>query len=183
MILASADAATHEAAKHADHPSFFDLLIHSNIINIAIAFAIIAWAIKKFNLLSGIDDAQKKIIDDLRNAEVSKEKAIETLKEAEVQLSKAKNEADTIIKNTEKLALKMKEDIIKEAEADAERILLQAKKAIENEKEQARIEIQRNLTAAALEVAKDNIKTSLDDNWHQQIVQDFVDNLSNVKVK
>ncbi|MGD9580174.1 MAG: F0F1 ATP synthase subunit B [Vampirovibrionia bacterium] len=181
LILASAESAGHEAAKHAP-PGIFDLIIHSNIVNIAIAFAIIAWAVKKFNLLGGIDDSQKKIIDELRSSEKTKENALKQLEDAEIRLGKAKEEADLIIKNAEKLAAKIKEDITAEAERDAERILLQAQKAIQNEKEQAKAEIQKNLTAAALEVAKDNIRDSLDENWHKSIINDFVNNLSNVKV-
>lgn len=182
LILASAESAGHEAAKHVP-PSLFDLIIHSNIVNIAIAFAIIAWAVKKFNLLGGIDESQKRIIEELRSSEKTKENTIKQLKQAEEQLSKAKEEADAIVKNAEKLAVKIKEDITAEAEKDAERIMKQAQKAIHNEKEQAKAEIQRNLTAAALEVAKDNIRDSLDENWHKSIIKDFVDNLSNVKVK
>lgn len=182
LILASAEGAGHEVAKKVP-PSLFELVIGSNIINIAIAFAIIAWAVKKFNLLGGIDESQKRIIDDLRSSEKTKENTLSQLKQAEEQLSNAKKEAERIVQNAEKLAIKMKEDIIAEAEKDAVRILLQAEKAIHNEKEQAKAEIQKNLTAAALEVAKDNIRDSLDDNWHKSIIQDFVDNLSNVKVK
>lgn len=182
LILASTESAGHETAKHVP-PSLFDLIIHSNIINIAIAFAIIAWAVKKFNLLGGIDDNQKRIIDELRSSEKTKENTIKQLKQAEEQLSKAKEEANTIIKNAENLAIKIKDEMTAEAEKDAERIMQQAQKAIHNEKEQAKAEIQKNLTAAALEVAKDNIAVSLDDNWHKSIIQDFVNNLSNVKVK
>ncbi|MEW5822091.1 MAG: F0F1 ATP synthase subunit B [Cyanobacteriota bacterium] len=188
LILASADSAAktaHTAASEAAHeaPKFIDQLIHSNVYSVIIAFALIYWLVKRYNLLSGIDDAQKKTIDDLRSAEKSKEDAINQLKEAEKRLSKAKEEADQIIENAEKLAIKIKADIIAEAEKDAERILKQASKSIQNEKELAREDLKRNLTFAAVEVAKDNIKNSLDENWHRKIIQDFVDNLSNVKVK
>lgn len=182
LIIASAEHAAGSSAEHTA-PSFFDMVIHANVINIVIAFALIFWLVKRYNLLAGLDSAQKKIIEDLRNSEKSKGDAIKELKEAEERLSKAKDEADQIIEKAEVLASKIKADIIAEAEKDAERIMLQAKKTIENEKEVARAEIQKNLTLAAVEVARDNIKNSLDDNWHRQIIQNFVENLSNVKVK
>lgn len=188
LLLASAEPvadaahAAHDAAAH-HGPTLWELFVHSNVANFAIAICLIIWLIKKYNLLGGLDTAQQKIINDLRNAETSKQEAIKTLKEAEEKLSTAKEEADEIIKNAEEYALKIKEGIISDANKDAERILVQAKKAIETEKEQARVELQKNLTVAAIEVATDNIQSSLDEQWHQKIIGDFVENLSNVKVK
>lgn len=182
LIFASADAASH-SAKHAAEPGIFISLVHANVFGVLLAFVFLAWVMKRFNVLSSIDKAQKKIIDDLKTAVSSKESSLKELEDAEERLSKAKEDAEVILNKAEESALRMKEEIIMEAEIEAKKIIEHAKKAVINEQEQARAELQRNLTIAAVEVAKDNIKTSIDDNWHKKIIQDFVDNLSEIRVK
>lgn len=183
LVLAQAAHSTTAATEHASAPSILETIAYSNVINVAIVFIFLGWLINKYNLFSGISQSQKKIIDDLIKAEKSKEDSIKQLKSAEEKLHKAKEDADNIISEAEKIALKIKADIISDAEKEADRIIQQAQKVIKTEQKLAAIEMQNNLTNAALEVAKDNIKSSLDQNWHQKIIQDFVDHLSTVKVK
>lgn len=187
LILASEEAANTagHAVEHA--PTFFTIyiepLINSNFPNFLIAVAIIAWLVLKYNLLSGIGATQKKIIEDLENAVKNKDEAIANLKIAETKLNNAKNEADKIIQDAEKTAMKIRDEIIKDAEQEAVKIIEYAKKAIENEQEAAKTELRHKLTAAAVEVARDNIINSLNEDWHKQIISDFVEKIPNIKVK
>ncbi len=182
FIMAAIDESASEAAEHA-HLSLFDLVIHSNIIFICIAFGLVYWLIKRYNLLSGIDKTQTDIVNNIHEAIKNREEAIKQLKEAEKSLGSARDEANKILEDAENTAKVLKEQIIKDAETQAHKILEQAHKTIENEKKQAASDIQQRLTNAAIEVARDNIKQSLDENWHKQMIENFVNDLSNIKVK
>lgn len=179
LIFAQVEHAAGEAAK--SHPSLIETIAASNVINVTIVVVFLGYLIHRYKLFSGVDAAQAKIVEDLQNAEKNREIALKELKDAEEKLSHAKDEAEKIIKEAENIAIVMKNEIIEKANQDAERIIEQGRKVIENEKKVALSELQKNLTVAALEVAKDNIKTSLDDNWQRKLIQDFVDNLDKVK--
>lgn len=179
LVFAQAEHAVEETAK--SHPSLIELIAQSNVINVTIVVLFLGYLVHRYKLFSGIDTQQAKIIEELQNAEKNRELAIKQLNEAQEKLNQAKDEADKIIKEAENIASVMQNEIINKAHKDAEKIVEQARKVIENEKKMVVVELQRNLTTAALEVAKDNIKTSLDDNWQRKLIQDFVDNLDKVK--
>lgn len=174
LLLASAET---------NPPDLFETIIGSNVINVILVFTFLTFIIRKYNLLGGLDNSQKKIIEDLRKAEKTKEDSINQLKEAEEKLKNAKQEADRIIHEAEKFALIQQEDIINKAQQEAERIIQQAQKAIMNEQEQAINDLRQKLTKAAVEVAKDNIVIAMDENWQKKLIHDFVEDLSHAKVK
>jgi F0F1-type ATP synthase membrane subunit b/b' len=117
FILATAEKTAHH------EPNLFTLLIETNTINVIIVVSFFVWLIKKFNLFGALDSAQQRIIDELKNAEITRESAIKQLKESEARLNQAKDDADRILTEAEATALKIKEAIIKDAQKDAERIL------------------------------------------------------------
>jgi F-type H+-transporting ATPase subunit b len=181
FIIAQAHEALPDAAEHAE-PGFFMTLIHTNIINIIIAFGFIAWLVKRYNLFSGIETTQNKIIANIQESIKVKETSIDQLKEAERSLESAHEEAQSIILQAEKSALHIKEEIIQEAREDAEKIVEHARKIAENERTRITTELETNLTIAAVEVAREHIKKSLDEGWQKQLINDFVENMSNLRI-
>lgn len=168
---------------HAEGPSLWMSILHSNVIFVSTVVIGLILLMKYMNFTQKFIDApRQKIIDELNNAKQEKESAIAALKEAEEKLNNAKNEADTIIANAQDQAEKMKEHIVTEANKEAERLLDQAQRNITAEREAAIVEMKKRLALAAVEVAEDQIITSLDQNWQESIIKDFVENLSNVKV-
>jgi len=143
-------------------------------------FFVLLYLLRKF-LYSPIKDILDKraaqINGDLDDAEARREEAEEIKAEYEQQLKNAHSEAQEIVDNAETRANKKAKDIINEAEEKAESLKAKKLEEIEQAKKEAAAELRDSIADYTVLAANKLIREQLDEDKHQQMIMDFIDEL------
>ena len=148
-------------------------------------FFVLLFLLRKF-LYSPIKDMLDKraaqINGDLDDAEARREEAEELKAEYEQKLKNARSEAQEIVDNAETRANKKAKDIINKAEARAENLKAKKLEEIEQAKKEAAAELRDSIADYTVLAANKLIQEQLDENKHQQMIMDFIDQLDSEKM-
>jgi len=148
-------------------------------------FFVLLYLLRKF-LYSPIKDILDKraaqINGDLDDAEARREEAEEIKAEYEQQLKNAHSEAQEIVDNAETRANKKAKDIINEAEEKAESLKAKKLEEIEQAKKEAAAELRDSIADYTVLAANKLIREQLDEDKHQQMIMDFIDELDKEKL-
>lgn len=106
------------------------------IVNLLLFFVLLRIFLFK-PVLKVMNEREKKINDDLENAQANREESEELKAQYEAQLAGIHEETDKIRKAAKKSADKEKADIIAGAHAEANRLIADAQKTIERDKQEA----------------------------------------------
>ncbi|RCW60923.1 F0F1 ATP synthase subunit B [Halanaerobium kushneri] len=148
-------------------------------------FFILLFLLRKF-LYSPIKDMLDKraaqINGDLDDAEARREEAEELKAEYEQKLKNARSEAQEIVDNAESRANKKAKDIINKAEERAENLKAKKLEEIEQAKKEAAAELRDSIADYTVLAANRLIQEQLDEDKHQQMIMDFIDQLDEEKL-
>lgn len=140
-----------------------------------------------FLLLSKL--AWKPIINSLKERELSIQSALDTAEKARLEMSQLKNEnekllkeareeRDRILREAREISNRLKEEAQGEAKKAAEKIILEARVAINIEKQAALKEVRVQVALFSLEVAEKLIKKNLsDDKSQKELVENYIKDL------
>ncbi|GAB4446199.1 MAG: F0F1 ATP synthase subunit B [Bacteroidales bacterium] len=142
-----------------------------------IAFSILLFILGKF--------AWKPILKMLHDREESIEKALQAAEEAKLEMQKlqanneqivaeARKQADTIIKEAREIKEKMISDAKNAASIEADKVMKNAKAAIESEKNQALNEIRNQIAEFSVLIAEKIIRKELSNENKQK---EYIDSL------
>ena len=115
---------------------------------------------------------QQKIKDDMENATNEKADAIAFKEEYEEKLKNVDTEAEEILRETRKKALKKENDIIAEAQEEAARIIERANKEVELEKSKVKDEVKQQIIAVATAMAGKIVAVSLSEDEQARLIAD-----------
>lgn len=124
-----------------------------------------------------LKDRQDKVQADIEDARKNKEDAEALKAQYDEQLKNADKEADKILANARKQALVKEETIISEAREEAGRILDRANGEIELEKKKAADDIKKEIISVAAMMAGKVVKTSIDTNIQESLVEDTLNEM------
>ena len=124
-----------------------------------------------------IDSRQKEIDDMYSKAEESVKNADEMKAEYEMKISTANEESEEILKNAQRRAILKEEEILKEADKKAQRILERAEEDIALEKQKAINDVKDKVGEIALDIAEAVIERDIDKNDHDALIDDFINKL------
>ena len=124
-----------------------------------------------------LDQRAAQINGDLDDAEERKEEAKELKAEYEQKLKNAHSEAQEIVDNAESRANKKAKDIINQAEGRAESLKAKKLEEIEQAKKEAAAELRDDIADYTVQAANKLIQEQLDEEKHQQMIMDFIDEL------
>ncbi len=148
-------------------------------------FFVLLYLLRKF-LYSPIkeilDKRAAQINGDLDDAEARKEEAKEIKVKYEQKLKNAHVEAQEIVDNAETRANKKAKDIINKAEEKAENLKAKKLEEIEQAKKEAAAELRDSIADYTILAANKLIREQLDENKHQQMIMDFIDDLDKEKL-
>lgn len=161
-------------AHGAEGGDFWTQVVHSNVINIAIAFVFLVWVFKRFNLLDILEQRQNKVMLELKEAEEKRDKALAELNQIEKRTAGLTEEVSHILKDAEETAGMVATGIIRSAEAEADKLLENAQKRAALEEKSAVRELEHRLMLEAIHGAKELLENTLSDADKQQSVEDFV---------
>ena len=115
---------------------------------------------------------QAHIKEQLDAAAKEKQDAIEFKAEYDTKLKSVDKEAEEILSETRKKAMKKENDIINEAKEEAARILDRANHEVELEKSKVKDEVKQEMIAVATAMAGKIVASSLDDDKQSQLIAD-----------
>ena len=116
----------------------------------------------------------KMIREQLDDLESQKAEAEKQLAEYNEKLAQLEKEAEKIVEDYVRQGNEAKARILKEAEASAEKLQVQARRTIEHEFEQAKSELQKEIFEKSLVKAEEIIKNKISDEDQDRIVDDYL---------
>ena len=146
-----------------------------------IGFAILAWffAGKKFganrksalDLVNGVLDSRAARVDaQLKIAEESKAEAAQARQEAQAAIGHAREEALHIVERSHGMESALREEMTTTAEDDRNRILAQAREAIEGERNRAIQELRSKAADVAVDAAREVLRRTMDEKAERHLV-------------
>jgi len=148
-------------------------------------FFVLLFLLRKFlysPIKEMLDKRAAQINGDLDDAEARREEAEEIKAEYEQKLKNARSEAQEIVDNAETRANKKAKDIINKAEERAENLKAKKLEEIEQAKKEAAAELRDSIADYTVLAANKLIQEQLDEDKHQQMIMDFIDQLDKEKL-
>ena len=148
----------------------------AQILNFLVLLAILAkFAYKP--LLKAMDDRRNRIINDLDSAEQTRLDA-EALKEQYAeQLAGARQEATEIVNKANQIAQNLHDELVEQARVEQEALLANAKERIEQEKQQALLDIRSEVIKLSTLIAGKIVNQKLNSANDQKLVADIADDI------
>jgi F-type H+-transporting ATPase subunit b len=148
----------------------------AQILNFLVLLAILAkFAYKP--LLKAMDDRRNRIINDLDSAEQTRLDA-EALKEQYAeQLAGARQEATEIVNKANQIAQNLHDELVEQARVEQEALMANAKERIEQEKQQALLDIRAEVIKLSTLIAEKIVNQKLNSDKDQKLVADIADDV------
>ena len=149
----------------------------AQILNFLVLLAILAkFAYKP--LLKAMDDRRNRIINDLDSAEQTRLDA-EALEQYAEQLAGARQEATEIVNKANQIAQNLHDELVEQARVEQEALLANAKERIEQEKQQALLDIRSEVIKLSTLIAGKIVNQKLNSANDQKLVTDIADDVLN----
>ena len=148
----------------------------AQILNFLVLLAILAkFAYKP--LLKAMDDRRNRIINDLDSAEQTRLDA-EALKEQYAeQLAGARQEATEIVNKANQIAQNLHDELVEQARVEQEALMANAKERIEQDKQQALLDIRSEVIKLSTLIAEKIVNQKLNSDKDQKLVADIADDV------
>lgn len=148
----------------------------AQILNFLVLLVILAkFAYKP--LLQAMDDRRNRIINDLDSAEQTRLDA-EALKEQYAeQLAGARQEATEIVNKANQIAQNLHDELVEQARVEQEAMMANAKERIEQDKQQALLDIRSEVIKLSTLIAEKIVNQKLNSDKDQKLVADIADDV------
>ena len=131
-----------------------------------------------FKPVKNMIDTRKEEIDSMySDAETAKESAEAMRSEYEEKLASANNECDEILRGAVRRAQLKEEEILRDANAKADRTLARAEEQIALEKKNAINEVKNEISDMAVSIASAVIERDINATDHEGLIEDFINKL------
>lgn len=168
-----------EAAGHAQEADLLGTLginwklFIAQIINFGIVlFVLWKWVFGPIG--KALEDRREKVEKSLRDAREIEERVQKFEVEHEERVRESRKEAESIIQKASKAATEMKSGASADAQAEAEKIISNAKKTIEAEKEKAITEVRQELTDLTVSATEKILQKKMDEKNDQEYVKKII---------
>lgn len=162
-------------------PQFESQFFSSLIFWEVVSFAVLFFVLYKFafpGILNILEEREKKIKDSLDQAERHRSEAEQILKKYEAKLSAAAKEAEGILAAAKERAQRLLDENEQRLTAEADRIMGDAAREIENERRKAVQDIRSQTTDLALMVAEKVVQRTLTEADQRKFADEALDALS-----
>ena len=143
------------------------------VMNFAVLAIALVFILRK-PLSQALSSRIKGIKEQLDDLEAQKAEAEKKLAEYNQQLAQLEKEAEKIVDDYVRQGNEAKARILKEAEASAEKLQVQARRNIEHEFEQAKLELQKEIFEKSLVKAEGIIKSKFSGEDQNRIVDEYL---------
>jgi F-type H+-transporting ATPase subunit b len=140
-----------------------------------VAFSILLWVLAKFAwkpIMKGLKEREESIDEALNAANKAREEMKELKFSNEQLMKEAKEERDNMLRDARQVKEKIIDDAREKANEEANRIIENAKEAIQYEKMAAITEMKNELAKLSIEIAEKILKEELSaKDKHKQLIQ------------
>jgi F-type H+-transporting ATPase subunit b len=154
--------------------------INATLIGQMITFALLVWFTMKYiwpPLINSLEERKKKISEGLAAADKSQEDLKLAEKKAKNIIKEAKDQSSEIVNLAQKRANEIVEESKDNANKEAERRIQAAKAQIDQEIEQTKEALRKEVAALAVSAAQQILGAEVDQKKHQDIVSKVSDKL------
>lgn len=140
-------------------------------------FIFLLWLLKLLlwkPLMETLENRQKHIESQVREAEGINEEARDLKSRYEEQIAQAKDEAQKIVRDAVAHSERIKEQLLNEAKDEAARIRKQAEQDVAAEREKAMVEMKRYMADLVVTAAGKILEDSLDKPTQERLMLEFV---------
>lgn len=154
------------------------LLLDALILLLAVGFMFVLLSYLLFNPARDmLNKRREKIAKEMEEAAQEKADAVQFKSEYDAKLKAADKEAEAILSEGRKKALKREDEIVNEAKAEAARIMERASREIELEKNKMKDEVKQEMVAVAAVMAGKIVASSLDEEKQAQLIDEALDEM------
>ncbi len=144
------------------------------VMNFAVLAIVLFFVLRK-PVAHFLNDRIRVIREQLSDLEQQKTEAENKLAEYNERLSALSKEADNIIEQYRQQGESLREKILQDAETAAAKMEEQARKNIENEFAQAKLQLETEIFEKAVAKAEDKLKNVITDSDQDRLVQEYLD--------
>jgi F-type H+-transporting ATPase subunit b len=147
-----------------------------------LSFLILLFLLRKFAwkpILTAVNDREQSIEEALTEAQKAREEMANLKADNERILKEARAERDQMLKEAREIRDNMVEESKQKAKDEAEKILVQARETIENEKKAALHDLRNTVGTLAIEVAEKVLRSELTNTGKsKELVDDYLNDIS-----
>ena len=173
LILGAAVATSWAAAPHGEVHNSWLTIDTWKTLNFAV-LAIALFLLGRKPVKAFFSSRKKEIADELKELEQKKAEAEKQLAEYQARFNNLDQESRQIIEDYIKQGEEAKKRIIAQAETQAEKLEDMAKRTIEQEFKTARMKLQKEISALAVDRAEQVIQNAISSEDQEKIVDDYL---------
>ena len=127
-----------------------------------------------------LDQRKQEVQDDYNSADAAKSDAAALKADYELRLSAVEDEIRSKLADAVKESQKVREELMAESRAQADKILTKAQEEIQRERASVMIELKNTVVNLTIEATSKLIEEKLDKTKHEELITKFIDNLDGV---
>jgi len=135
---------------------------------------VVLWRLGWPALLKSVEERERRIQQQLDEAERARAEAARLLEEHKRTIAAARNEAQEMVAKARALAEKERETLLAKAREEYEQLLERARKEIGAEKEKAILELRREAVDLSIAAASKLIEAKLDTEANRRLVMEYL---------
>ncbi|HVM15382.1 MAG TPA: F0F1 ATP synthase subunit B [Egibacteraceae bacterium] len=159
-----------------------DLLPHSaELIWGLVAFSLLMAFMSKFvfpKMNTMLDERSAKIQGQIEEAESQRSQAEQVRRQYEEQLAEARDEANDIVEDARQQAESVRAETVRKAEEEADQIVARAREDASAERGRLVQDLRGQVAALSVELAGKIVQRELDPAQHEQLVDQYISELS-----
>ncbi|MEE8536725.1 MAG: F0F1 ATP synthase subunit B, partial [Acidobacteriota bacterium] len=132
-------------------------------------------------MLSMLDEREKSIRESLEGAERARKEAAASVEEQKRFLERARKEGMETLNRHQREAEALRQDLTSKAREEADRLLADGRRQIEQETRAAVKQIRREAVDLALSAAEKAIGASLDERNQRRLIEEHIDSLHSIE--
>src|SRR5690349_3704180 len=145
------------------------------------ALLVVLWRLGWPALLKSVEDRERRIQQQLDEAERARAEAARLLEEHKRTIAAARNEAQEMLAKARAVAEKERESLLAKAREEYDQLLARARKEIGAEKEKAILELRREAVDLSIAAASKLVEARLDTDANRRLVMDYLATLEQRK--
>jgi F-type H+-transporting ATPase subunit b len=145
------------------------------------ALLVVLWRLGWPALLKSVEDRERRIQQQLDEAERARAEAARLLEEHKRTIAAARNEAQEMVAKARAVAEKERQTLLAKAREEYEQLLARARKEIGEEKEKAILELRREAVDLSIAAASKLVEAKLDTDANRRLVMDYLATLEQRK--
>ncbi|MBC7259379.1 MAG: F0F1 ATP synthase subunit B [Chloroflexi bacterium] len=149
-----------------------------------IAFGLLVFGLYKLlykPVLRMLDERAERIRKGMEDAAKAREMAERAQEEFEKRIAEARKEGQEIVAQATQMSEKLRQEILEQARAEAERMIQKERERLTQEREQAMSELRAQVADLSIMVAQKVVGVSLDENMQRKLIADFLREAGDLK--